>query len=787
MYLKFLRNDLRRKRTMNAILFIFILFAAMFIASSMSNISVITSALDKYIEKSEMPDLYFLTIDGANSPEVESSFEELINKTNGVTAIRETKAYGINNGESTDLMFDLLLATPEKTMVNIFQANGEKLLSVPDGETYVTLSYLTMTGKKVGDTVDIKTADYEKSFVITLTVKDIIYGSIFVSLKRMFISENDFKEITGKSGFTVCNLIGVDTENVQTAAEINTEFNNLNYFTIVVFESFDKLTFHLMYFIDLVIAAVFIVVSLILVTISFFILRYTITFTISEEFREIGVMKALGITPLRIRSLYLVKYIIVSAAASCAGVLLSFPLSELLLRQASENILIEENGNVFLNIFAGFFTAIVVILFSLLCTGKINKLTPIAAIRSGNIGERFTPKTVFSLSKSGLKPIFFMAINDIFSNLRRFATMIITFMLGLILIIIPVNAFSTLDSTQMIKLFGLPESEIIMNEKNVTEITADYREQVFNDFDTVKNILDDNGILAENFQISRTVTVSSVIKSGDNSINTTVFQCLGDIDTEDFDYIEGTAPVNTGEIALTPYVADTLNIKIGDYVTVNFGSGDKEFLVTGYFQCLNGAPGKAARVNENEDLSNGKMMNFTGIQMNFNDDYDIEKLREIFPNNEVEIGLEVVKNYTGDVTGYIESAIKVTLLIVVIINALMASLMVTSFISDEKNDIAVLKAIGFSDNSLVAWQTLRICMVFVIAGILGILLQIPLGQLSMGYIFGIMGIHDLTLTVDYMKVFVYYPLLIFAITATAAFISAQRLRFINTNEVNSIE
>ena len=49
-------------------------------------------------------------------------------------------------------------------------------------------------------------------------------------------------------------------------------------------------------------------VSLIFVAVAFVILRFTIAFTLSEEFREIGVMKAIGIRNLKIRSLYLVKY-----------------------------------------------------------------------------------------------------------------------------------------------------------------------------------------------------------------------------------------------------------------------------------------------------------------------------------------------------------------------------------------------------------------------------------------------------------------------------------------------
>ncbi len=51
-----------------------------------------------------------------------------------------------------------------------------------------------------------------------------------------------------------------------------------------------------MYIMDMLIAAVVLIVSICLILISMVILHFTINFTMSEEFREIGVMKAIGIT-----------------------------------------------------------------------------------------------------------------------------------------------------------------------------------------------------------------------------------------------------------------------------------------------------------------------------------------------------------------------------------------------------------------------------------------------------------------------------------------------------------
>lgn len=74
-----------------------------------------------------------------------------------------------------------------------------------------------------------------------------------------------------------------------------------------------------------------IVVSAIFIAVAFVVLRFTITFTLSDEFREIGVMKAIGIGNFKIRGLYLVKYPGISVIGTVIGLVLSSPFGEMLM------------------------------------------------------------------------------------------------------------------------------------------------------------------------------------------------------------------------------------------------------------------------------------------------------------------------------------------------------------------------------------------------------------------------------------------------------------------------
>ena len=57
MYLRILKKDLKRKLTMNIILFVFIVLAAMFISSSANNIFAVIGGTDHFMDMAGVPDM----------------------------------------------------------------------------------------------------------------------------------------------------------------------------------------------------------------------------------------------------------------------------------------------------------------------------------------------------------------------------------------------------------------------------------------------------------------------------------------------------------------------------------------------------------------------------------------------------------------------------------------------------------------------------------------------------------------------------------------------------------
>ena len=62
MLFRILKNDLKRKKTMNIILFLFIILAAVFVASGINNVVTVMNGTDYYLDKAGVGDYVILTM-----------------------------------------------------------------------------------------------------------------------------------------------------------------------------------------------------------------------------------------------------------------------------------------------------------------------------------------------------------------------------------------------------------------------------------------------------------------------------------------------------------------------------------------------------------------------------------------------------------------------------------------------------------------------------------------------------------------------------------------------------
>lgn len=782
MYLRILKKDLKRKKTMNAIMLIFIILAAMFVASSANNMITVVTALDEYFDMAKVPDYWFAT-----------PFEE---EGERFREFAEDNGYGLSSAELIQIdPRDMLISGERFEYGNsvvlsavggtkVFDGSGNEITHVNDGEIYVTAEIFGFDKNDFHEGCKIVIDSYgvKKEFTLKGCMKDALFGSSMIGMTRFLVSDDDFKlfDVENKTGFV---SLAVYTDD----ASFMKKFNDFNLRSTM---NVDRSGIRMMYIMDTLIAAVILVVSICLILISMVILRFTINFTVSGEFREIGVMKAIGIPNGEIRRLYIIKYFAISVVGAAAGLILSFPFGNLLIESVTKNIIISGKNKYFLNIIFAAATAAAVVLFSYMCTGKIKRFSPIDAIRNGETGERYTRKSVLRLSRSKLGAVPFMALNDIFSGLKRYISMILIFTLGMLLVIIPVNTINTLKSDKLIAMFSMADCDIVISQELLFSSTGRNEDMINEKHDELKEILRQNNIEADVFQ---EIMFRFTISHGDEKASSLAFQGAGAVTADMYAYIEGTPPQNEREVAVTYVTADKIGAQIGDEVEIDIGGEKRKYTVTAIYQGMNNL-GEGIRFHQDDDIDYRLASGSFGLQLAYKDNPDKktfderkELLRREYPDTDVYTAGGYISYMIGNVADQLESVKSLILIIIICINILVAVLMVRSFITKEKGEIALLKAIGFKNSPLVAWQALRIGIVLIISIVIGTLIQAPLSKLTIEPIFRMMGAYSIEFDVVPIEVYVIYPLAVFAATVLAAAAGAAQLRRIEASETANIE
>ncbi len=799
MNFKILKRSLKSKKTINFILLVFIMLAAMFIAGSVNNLILITGGLDSYFDKAEVDDYVIISCLGGS---VENPLEAQVMQEDYLTNNDYVDRYTIDHavftgnsqikkedGSDLELNGTVLIMSYNSKQQKFFDENNNEIANVEDGSIYLPRREFEASDLKIGDELSFKMSD---GTVMKLTVKgmckDACLGSDLMGTHRFIVSENDMDRLLADGGYLYSRLYSLELNSLE---EFKNEYEKQD---IPVVFGDSKDTFKIGYIMDMIIAAIFIVASLLLVIISIVILRFAIVFTVNEDYKEIGIMKAIGISDKGIRKLYVVKYMLISIVGAMIGFGLSIPFSDALIKSAMKNMVIENGGsNILIQFVICIVVAVVVILFAYLSTSKIKKLTPMDAIRSGNNGERFKRKGLIKLHSSRKETTTFMAFNDVFSELKKYLILLFATMIGVWMVVMPINTINTLRSEKIADWFSVQVTDIVIsNEVAFNEVSTNGNKQGYYDLmDETEEIIENNGY--EVGETSMEIGWQGIkVTFGDKVTKTIVFQGLG-TDTSDYVYTKGSAPKYENEIAMTHVVAKRLGVDIGDTVYISIKGEDKPFVITAIYQSMNNN-GEGIRVTEAIELDYSLVSFCFGVQCDFVDDLSenekesaVDEIEVAMPECKIESFIEFIDRMIGGISDMLVPIKYAMLAIVIIVNILIVMLMQKMFLVRERGEMAMLKSIGFSNGKIISWQTKRIAIALFLGVVIGTLTGTPFSQLTSGQVFKFMGASKIEFDINYLEVYVIYPLVIFTASVLMCMVTMLSVRKITVNDMNEIE
>ena len=785
MFWRILKKDLKRKKTMNIILLLFVVLCSMLAAASVNNMKAVTSGIDDFIKMSDAPDIIM-------EMPYDSDYDDKVREMSSVNSVKIEKSFFLMpdnltlNGEKMDKAVNgSEFVSDEEFGVKYFDTENKEIASVPKGSFYCTKNFFNNIEAGPGDVLVINSKSKKVPLRYEGNFKTCADGTESSSSATVILNSADWNDINedlddltamrGKEMF-------IKTSDTQAVIEAAEEWG-LSYS--------EKSELPSLFLYDKITAYILVAVCVILVITSFAALRFAIGFTISEEFREIGVMKAVGIGNRSIRGLYIAKYTAIAVIGSVIGYAASIPFADLLLRSISKNIVFD-NNNALLGAFGSAAVVLTMILFCYGCTGGIKKLTPIDAVRSGQTGERYGKKSVMHLGRSRLPATGFLAMNDVMSAPKQFIIITAVFTLCVLMMTIMSNCATTLSSDKPISLFAVPENtdvtilDMELEGSNETLSEPDGWKKLISNTETM---LTENGIPGK-----CTVTMGTVCPTvcGDKTDNIS-YIVTKNVSADSFLYDEGTAPRKTDECAMTDLAMEAIGAQIGDRVKMTIANEEREYLITGSFSSFM-ANGKAARLCENDTIDYKNMNNFMGVQIEFDGDPDeeqtaanIKKLEEAAGTTKTYTNAELVDYFTS-MSGTLDAIKKVMMIVTVIVTALIVILMERSLVSKEKSEIALMKAVGLRGGSIIGQHVMRFVLAALIAVCVASAAVLPISKALINFIFSMIGsVKGCDIAFNAVEIFAVCPAILLGVTLVGTFLTSLCTKSIKAADTASIE
>ncbi len=768
MLTKILKKDFQRKKKITIALFIFVMLSALLVASGSSMIMDLTASMNYLFEKSDVPDFVQMHSGDIDQAAIDRwvTGNSLVEKQQTVEMINidGSNIYlgGRSNPEANSVM-DAGFIRQNRSFDYLLDLDNQ-IIQVNTGEIAVPIYYMQLADLKLGDKIRLANQSIDKEFTITAFVRDAQMNPSIINSKRFVINEADFSTLKGTIGETeyLIEFQLTDPEKISLFSNAYASSNLPKTGVAVDYQLFKKLNM----LTDGIVAAVIILVSILITVIALLCLGFTILATIEEDYREIGVMKAIGIHQREIKKVYLAKYVVMAALAAVLGFAASLFLNQLF----SANIMLYF-GRAPKSILQHFIPAaaaglifIIVIAFCILVLRRFSRITAVDALRSGNMGEAKVRKGLLSLRKSKFFDVnIFMGMLDVSQRFKMFQLLLLVFFICTFIIIIPLNLLNTLESPAFITYMGLGHSDIRIDLRQSDDIVERFNtliETIENDPDVVK--------------------FSPLVTSKYKVINPEGVQENISIETGDFSifplaYLEGSAPKADNEIALSFLNSDQLQKGVGDTLRLVIEGQEREMLVTGIYQDVTNG-GRTAKAASLPFDPQNVLWYVVSVDVRTNVDAKLAVYSEAFSPARV-TRLEGYLDQTfGNTIDQLKMVSAAALVIAVFVSILITSLFMRMLIAKDTGQIAIMKSLGASIQDVRAQYITRALLTLNIGIILGTIASNTLGQSLVSAIWSQMGASNIQFVVDPLQAYILSPLALMAVVSVTTLTSISSIR-----------
>ena len=759
MVLRILKKDLRRNRLITSVLFLFILLSALLAAAGSGLIITLVESLDSLFVQSKAP--HFVQM---HAGEIEK--EMITEWARAHPLVRSHQIVEMLNIDGSSIRLSGKSGSEEHTVMDIgFVSQNEdfdflldsknEIMRVSPGEIALPVYYIRQAGAKIGDKVTVAHGGYEKPFTIKGFLRDPLMNPSIVHSKRFLVHEDDLKTLRRSIGETeyLIEFLLYDLEDLDLFAADYQSANMPAKGPAVdynLFKVLNGLT-------DGIVAAVIILAGLLLIGISLLCLRFTLLSTIEEDYREIGVMKAIGFGKRDIRKVYMIKYTFIAGLAALSG----YGLSLFLGRFLSGNILLNLGetpktlSHYLVTLLTAAFIFAIVVLSCRLILRRFNKISAAEAIRAGTAGNDAGIKFL-SLSGSRLIGVnIFLGIKDLVGRFKNYSLVFLVFFAAVFIIIVPVNFLGTLKSPDFITYMGIGRSDIridLRQTENMRERFGDILAYIKSDTDVPR--------------FAPFVTCRYKVENSDGILEDISVE-TGDFSVFPLEYLKGNAPLRDNEIALSYLNARDLEKNIGGTLRLIAGDRERELTVSGIYQDITNGGRTAKAVLPPDDDT----VLWYVVGLDLKPDIGIQEKIDEYSREFHPAKVTHIESYLHQTLGNtIEQLTVITLVIILVallISVLITSLFLKMLLSKDRAQIAIMKSIGFSSRDIRVQYITRMLVLLGAGILLGTVFSNTLGQVFVSGILSFLGASQIRFVINPVTAYLLCPLaLVVVVTAT---------------------
>ncbi len=773
---KMLQKDLMRHKLITLVVFGFIFLSAMLVASGCNLIFTLNNSLDALFVKADVPHFVQMHAGDLDQAEIDQWAEDnsLVEKhqTVEMLTIDGANLYLGNTQESeSDTVMDISFVVQNTDFDFLLNLDSE-IIEVAPGEIAVPIYFMQEADLNIGDTVTVKSNTGDEVFTITDFVRDAQMNAAIAHSKRFVINSADYTNLKNQ-GYDIEYLVEFQLTDVSQVSDFRSDYLQSN--MPKRGPSIDKELFKVLNGLaDGLVALVVIFLSILLIIIAIFCLRFTILATLEEDYREIGVLKAIGISQSDIKRIYLAKYMTLGALGSALGYLGSLLLNQVL----SENITLyfgRAPRNLAMDVIPVISALSIFMIVTVSCfivLRRFNRVSAVQALRSGSIGGSTSWIRLLNLRRSvGVNLNIFLGVRDLFQRFRLYWLLGMVYFFCAVIIIIPVHFLTTMQSPSFVTYMGIGRSDIRIDLRQSDDVTERYKSMI-------EYLNNDPDVL----RFTPLVTSQYAIVLDDGSEDIINIE-TGDFSVFPLDYAEGTAPDAANEIALSVLNAQDMDKQVGDTITLLIDGQEQDLIITGTYQDVTNG-GRTAKATLEPDVDNILWYVVSlDVQSGVSIEDKVDDYSDRFDPARVSDLDGYVSQTLGNTIQQLQTAVQVTVIVGLCISILITSLFMNMLISKDAGQIAIKRSLGFSLRNIRVQYLATTLLLLGLGIVVGTVFANTGGQELVSLIWSNFGASHISFVVNPVMAYLVLPLILIGAVSITTFANLTAIKATNIAEM----